>query len=79
MIPQRTSYRIVNNENSETALRDRVTACRKRIRENRMMLKVQTKDHGTQLFLKAFPTAVQMSRCLFGPSEQTEEQEVGIT
>jgi hypothetical protein len=74
MIPHRMS----NSEVAVSGLRDRVTACRKRLRENRVMVKVHANAGAEDLFSETPTAAVAANRILeFG--EQTEEQEVGIT
>lgn len=77
-------HRIAGNEISGSGLRNRVTACRKRLRENRVMLKTQAGSDGDELFPEssrpnwsARPERMIGSR--FEHEEQIEEQEVGIT
>ena len=78
MIPQR----MLSNEISGSGLKNRVTACRKRLRENRVMLKAPA----TTVVEELFPEA----RMNCSPLESGEpkdngmllridEQEVGIT
>ena len=78
MIPRR----MLSNAILSSGIRTRVTACRKRLRENRVMLKARATTAVGELVPEA-PT-----RCLpLAGSEpedmrmllQTEEQEVGIT
>ena len=78
MIP----HRMLSNEISGSGLRDRVTACRKRLRENRVILKA----HATTGVEELFPHARMDCSPLEGgePKDngmllQTEEQGVGIT
>ncbi len=78
MIPQR----MLRNEISGSGLRDRVTACRKRLRENRVMLK----SHATRVVEELFPAAQMNCGPLDGGERKDnvgllriEEQEVGIT
>jgi hypothetical protein len=89
MIPHRMPNRTINNEISGVELRNRVTACRKRLRENRVMFKAQANAGIEELFPEARPSlmecpvrataAVQADRSFSEPAEQTEELEVGIT
>ena len=74
MIPHRVS----SNEVAVNGLRDRVTACRKRLRENRVMVKVHANVAAEDLFSET-PTAAAAANRIFEFGEQTEEQEVGIT
>ncbi len=88
MIPHRMPYRLINDEIS-AELKDRVTACRKRLRENRVMSKTQPNRTLEGLFPEAQPSltdcsagpaaAVQTNTSFFELAEQTEELEVGIT
>jgi hypothetical protein len=76
MIP----HRLLSNEIAGSGLRDRVTACRKRLRENRVMLKAHAANTVDELFpearLNCSPAQdVERSEALL----QIEEQEVGIT
>ena len=78
MIPQR----MLSNEISGSGLKNRVTACRKRLRENRVMLKA----HATTVVEELFPEArLNCSRLESGEPKDNgmlpriEEQEVGIT
>jgi hypothetical protein len=80
MIP----HRIAGSEISGNGLRNRVTACRKRLRESRVTLKSQAGGEVDELFpersssnLSAKPGRTSGSR--FEHEEQIEEQEVGIT
>ena len=74
-------HRILSNEISDSGLRDRITACRKRLRENRVMLKA----HATTVVEELFSEARMNCSQLEGdePNEnrlmRIEEQEVGIT
>ena len=81
MIPHRMPDTMSHNEISANGRKDRLAACRKRLRENRVMLKFQASVSVTELFPEAAaPTAaVQGNRTCFPFGEQTEEQEVGIT
>ncbi|HEV7743678.1 MAG TPA: hypothetical protein VGO56_01660 [Pyrinomonadaceae bacterium] len=75
MIPQR----LLSNEVAANGLRERVTACRKRLRENRVMLKTHAAAAAEELFPEArmhsSPATDVESEVLL----QIEEQEVGIT
>lgn len=77
MIPHRT----LSNDFSDSGLKDRVMACRKRLRENRVMFRVQAST-AEQLFPQARmncspfePGKLEETRALL----QLEEQEVGNT
>jgi predicted RNA polymerase sigma factor len=74
MIPYRTPQRV--NQEIPGALKDRVSACRKRLRENRVMFRVQAIVEVTELLPE---TAQLISAAQTKGCEQTEEQEVGIT
>lgn len=77
MIP----HRMLSNEITDSGLRDRVTACRKRLREKRVMLKA----HATTVVEELFTEARMNCSPLEGgePKEnrltRIDEQEVGIT
>ena len=78
MIP----HRMLSNEISGSGLRERVSACRKRLRENRVMLK----SHAATVAEELFPEAPMNCSLLDGGerkdnvgSLRIEEQEVGIT
>ena len=78
MIPHRT----LSNELAGSGLRDRVTACRKRLRENRVMLKTQAAAAVEELFPEArlnCSPGKDVERLEAGALLQIEEQEVGIT
>jgi len=77
MIP----HRMLSNEISGSGLRERVSACRKRLRENRVML-----NSHTPTVAEEFPEAPMNCAPLDGGerkdnvgSLRIEEQEVGIT
>lgn len=79
MIP----HRVLSNELAGSGLRDRVTACRKRLRENRVMLKTHAAAAAVE---ELFPEARlncssgrDIERLEAGALLQIEEQEVGIT
>ena len=79
MIP----HRMLSNEITGSGLKDRVTACRKRLRESRVMLKAHP---GINVVEELFPEAVTPLIQLhdyaagdFGDVKQTEELEVGFT
>ena len=78
MIP----HRMLSNEFSGSGLRNRVTACRKRLRENR----VTSRAHASATVGEFFPEArMKCSPFEDGELKETggslpiEEQEVGIT
>ena len=85
MIP----HRMLSNEIADNGVKDRVTACRRRLRENRVMFRVQANVGAEELFPQTLPSvtgcsgeptvAVQTNRGFFEFAEQAEEQEVGIT
>ena len=56
MIPQR----MLSNEISGSGLRNRVTACRKRLRENRVMLKAHANIGVVELFPEAAPSLIRL-------------------
>ena len=66
MIP----HRMLSNEIPGSGLRDRVTACRKRLRENRVMLKA----HATTVVEELFPEA----RMNCSPLESGEPRDKGM-
>jgi hypothetical protein len=80
---------MLSNEIADNGVKDRVTACRKRIREKRVMFKAQANVGIKEVFPEAQPSlsessnrptaTVQTNRSFFELAEQTEEQEVGIT
>jgi hypothetical protein len=80
---------MLGNQISGSELRNRVTACRKRLRENRVMLKAQTKVGVGELFPDAQASsaecsarpaaAVQTNHSFFELAPQADELEVGIT
>ena len=78
MIP----HRMLNNDLSGSGLRDRVTACRKRLRENRVMFKAQASTAVEEFFPEL---RIECSPFEGGEVEETgaslriEGQEVGIT
>lgn len=81
MIP----HRMPGNETANSVLRDRVTACRKRLRESRMMLRAQTNGRFAELFpeaaasLRNYPSVSVSGPAGLDCCEQLESQEVGIT
>jgi hypothetical protein len=79
MIP----HRIAGSEISGSGLRNRVTACRKRLRESRVILKTQAGSDVRELFLESSGSNWSRSERMIGSrfehEEQIEEQEVGIT
>lgn len=78
MIP----HRMLSNEISSRGLKDRVSACRKRLRENRVMLKAQASTSFEELFPE---TRVHTSPFRHAEPRDSgtlrlfEEQEVGVT
>ena len=85
MIP----HRMLSNEIANNGVKDRVTACRKRLRENRVMFKAQANIGIDELSPEAQPSltecsirptaTVQTNRSFFDLAESIEELEVGIT
>lgn len=78
MIP----HRMLSNELSGSGLRGRVTACRKRLRENRVMLKAHAASGVEELFPEATINCSPLADGELkevGALPQIEEQEVGIT
>ncbi len=79
MIP----HRLLHREASNTELRDRVTACRKRLRETRVMTRVNANTDVEPLFPEATLTGLRSgSRGNNTPDDFTllaMEDEVGIT
>lgn len=74
MIP----HRMPGNEISDSGLKDRVTACRKRLRVNRATHKPHTPNEADELFSETAPAQsgeLEESGTLL----LTGEQEVGIT
>jgi hypothetical protein len=73
---------MLNNEISGAGLKERVTACRKRLRENRAMFRAQAATDVEELFPET-----RLNRSLFADDElkkttallEVEDQEVGIT
>lgn len=81
MIPQR----LLETENSNHGLRNRVTACRKRLRESRVRSRVDANTEVEELFPEA-PIAGSRLRGLSTRSNRSDlvsfmslEEEVGIT
>lgn len=79
MIP----HRMLRNEITGSGLKDRVTACRKRLRESRVMFKAHADINlAEELFPEAVAPLIQLNDYAaidFDGSKQTEELEVGIT
>ena len=79
MIP----HRMLSNEITGSGLKDRVTACRKRLREGRVMLRAHADINGVEeLFPEAAAPLIQLHDYAagdFDAGKQTEELEVGIT
>ena len=78
MIP----HRMLSNEITGSGIKDRVTACRKRLRESRVMLKAHAEINVVE---ELFTEAAALNKLHdyaasdFDGSKQTEELEVGIT
>jgi len=79
MIP----HRMLSNEITGSGLKDRVTACRKRLRENRVMLKAHANiTVAEELFPEAAASLIHLhdyAASDFESGKQTEDLEVGIT
>lgn len=81
MIPQR----LPDNDMAYNGVRDRVTACRKRLRENRVMCKPVAGTEAGELFPEAAATGSRSRAPSVGNSTQNNlpsvlmEEEVGIT
>ena len=76
MIPQR----MLSNEISGSELRNRVTACRKRLRESRVMLKAHANTRAKELFPEAASSLIPLhDQAGDELGEQIAKQEVGIT
>ena len=78
MIPQR----MLGNEFSNTGVRNRVTACRKRLRENRVMVKAHAVAGIEELFSGDAPSMCHVTKLAAEDapcSELVSEQEVGMT
>ena len=77
MIP----HRLLSNEIAGSGLKDRVTACRKRLRESRV-LKAQADINVVEEFSEVAVPLIQLPDYAandFDTGKQTEELEVGIT
>ncbi|HKB65856.1 MAG TPA: hypothetical protein VKC61_08370 [Pyrinomonadaceae bacterium] len=77
MIP----HRMLSNEITGSGLKDRVTACRKRLRESRV-LKAQADINVVEEFSEVIAPLIQLPDYAandFDAGKQTEELEVGIT
>ena len=78
MIP----HRMLSNEITGSGLKDRVTACRKRLRESRVMLRAHANINVVEELFPQAAALVQLhdyAASDFEGSKQTEELEVGIT
>ena len=78
MIPQR----MLGNEFSHTGVRNRVTACRKRLRENRVMVKAHAVADIEGLFSEDAPSMCHVTALAADDAQSSEllaEQEVGMT
>jgi hypothetical protein len=78
-------HRILENEVADNGVRDRITACRKRLRESRAMTRVQS-GAGVEEVFPETETARLRIRTLSGRNSSRErpsllalEEEVGIT
>ena len=78
MIP----HRMLSNEITGSGLKDRVTACRKRLRDSRVMLKAHADINVVEeLFPEAVAPLIQLNDYAaidFDGGKQTEELEVRI-
>jgi hypothetical protein len=78
MIP----HRMLSNETPGSGLKDRVTACRKRLRQSRVMLKAQANINVVEeLFPETVAPLIQLNDYAaidFDGGKQTEELEVRI-
>jgi len=76
-------HRMLSNEIPGSGIKDRVTACRKRLRESRLMLKAHAHINVVEeLFPEAVAPLIQLNDYAaidFDGCKQTEEPEVGIT
>ena len=79
MIP----HRMLSNEVTGSGIKDRVSACRKRLRESRVMLKAHANVNVVEeLFPEAAASLIKLQDYTasdFETGRQTEELEVGIT
>lgn len=78
MIPQR----MLGNEFSHSGVRNRVTACRKRLRENRVMIKAHAVADVEELFSEAASSLCQVAELAADERPSAEllaEPEVGMT
>jgi hypothetical protein len=79
MIP----HRMLSNEITGSGLKDRVTACRKRLRESRVMLKAHANINVVEELLPESAASLihlhDYAASDFDSGKQTEELEVGIT
>lgn len=80
MIPQR----LLDHENSNSGLKDRVTACRKRLRESRVISKANSSTDLEELFPEADCSGSRTSSFSRKTAPDTVtfmslEEEVGIT
>ena len=78
MIPQR----MLGNEFSHNGVRNRVTACRKRLRENRVMIKAHVAVDIEELFSDDAPSICRVTELAANDAQRSEliaEQEVGMT
>jgi hypothetical protein len=79
MIP----HRMLSNEITGSGIKDRVTACRKRLRESRVMLKAHANLNVVEeLFPEAAASLIKLhdyGASDFETGRQPEELEVGIT
>jgi hypothetical protein len=77
MIPQR----MLGNEFSHTGVRNRVTACRKRLRENRVTVRAHAATDIGELFSEDAPSLCHVTELTADDAcgELLAEQEVGMT
>lgn len=75
MIPQR----MLGNEFSQNGVRNRVTACRKRLRENRVMVKLHAAADIEELFSDDAPSICRVTELATDEVREPVQPEVGMT
>jgi hypothetical protein len=75
MIPQR----MLGNEFSHSGIRNRVTACRKRLRESRVMVKANAAAEFEKLFSADAPSSCRLTELAANDDRDSVPPEVGIT
>jgi hypothetical protein len=73
---------MLGNEFSHNGVRNRVTACRKRLRENRVMVKAHVAADIEELFSDDAPSICRVTELAANDAQRSEliaEQEVGMT